>query len=205
MNGFKTVAFDFGKIHVRGGHMAKAMPMTSKAISVSAEKSVTFIKMATSEPWLMAVTTGQRKYSSSSFGRTSLLDDLREKVALACDGELETSSSTEEKDPMMDVAQDEESKPAEQQKTRGRGVKRARYYKNHSRKRCVSIDWPTRCPEEDPSCGEHRKITLYIEDRLQVWLALDDVEWAVRYLYVQNMLKGVPLISEDSTGPVVAP
>ena len=60
---------------------------------------------------------------------------------------------------------------------------------------------PARCPEDAPNCTEVRNIRLYIEDRVQVWLDLTDVEWAVRFLYVQNLLKGVPLIPEDSTGP----
>ena len=60
---------------------------------------------------------------------------------------------------------------------------------------------PARCPEVAPNYTEVRKIRLYIEDRVQVWLDLADVEWAVRFLYVHNLLKGVLLIPEDSTGP----
>ena len=33
-------------------------------------------------------------------------------------------------------------------------------------------------------------IRLFIVDRKQVRLCIDDVEWAWRYMYVQNMLKG---------------
>ena len=33
-------------------------------------------------------------------------------------------------------------------------------------------------------------LRLFIVDRKQVWLCIDDVEWAWRYMYVQNMLKG---------------
>ena len=60
---------------------------------------------------------------------------------------------------------------------------------------------PERCPEQDPLCQEVRKIKLFIEDRKQLWLHLNDMDWAVRYLYVQNMLKGVPMVSGDSAGP----
>ena len=90
-------------------------------------------------------------------------------------------------------------------KTRGRGQKRTRYYKNLVTKKVVSLDMPVRCREEDPNCTEVRKIRVYIEDRKQIWLDLADAEWAARYPYVQNLLKGVPLIPEDSTGPGPAP
>ena len=76
-----------------------------------------------------------------------------------------------------------------------------RYHRNHARDSITTIDMPVRCPEEDPDCTEMRKVRVYIEDRKQIWLDLNDVEWAVRYLFVQNHLKGVPLIPDDSTGP----
>ena len=37
-----------------------------------------------------------------------------------------------------------------------------------------------------------------------IWLHIDDVEWAIKYFYVQNHLKGVPLVADDSTGPALA-
>ena len=42
--------------------------------------------------------------------------------------------------------------------------------------------------------------THYV-DRRAIWLHIDYVEWAMRYLYVQNLLKGVLLVPDDSTGP----
>ena len=101
---------------------------------------------------------------------------------------------------MTEVEGDNENTP-NAGKTKGRGLKRIRYYRNHVAKTIVSLDMPVRCPEEDPTGTERRKIRIYIEDRRQIWLDLADVEWAVRYLYIQNHLKGVPLIADDSTGP----
>ena len=46
-----------------------------------------------------------------------------------------------------------------------------------------------------------RTIQLYVVDRKQVWLDLDDVEWALRFLYMQFVLKGVPVVSPDDAGP----
>ena len=122
-----------------------------------------------------------------------------------CDGEESSPSPAKSKegedyDPMAEVEQvdqDVQNTP----KTRGRRQMRTRYHRNHVSKQVVTLSMPARCPEEAPNCTEVRKIRLYIEDQVQVWLDLADVEWAVRFLYVQNLLKGVPLIPEDSTGP----
>ena len=80
-------------------------------------------------------------------------------------------------------------------------MKRIRYYKNVARNRIFVTNMPKHCPEEVPDCKEMCKITMYVEDRKTIWLCIDDVGWATRYLYVQNMLKGVPLVSADSQGP----
>lgn len=205
MSGFKPLKFDFGKIHMTGGHAAKSLPMTSKTITVTEKENITFVKLAISETWLIMAATGQAKYTGSSFGRTSLLEDLRVEIQKLCDGEGSSvsqaiSKESEEYDPMAEVEQDDED-VQNTTKTRGRGQKRNRYYKNHFRKQVVTLSMPARCPEEDPHCTEVRNIRLYIEDRVQIWLDLADVEWAVRFLYVQNLLKGIPLITEDSTGP----
>ena len=85
-------------------------------------------------------------------------------------------------------------------KTRGRGQKRTRYYKNHRCKTVVSFPMLVRCPEEDPDCKDMRKIRMYVEDRKQLWIDLTDVDWCVKYFFVQNHVKGVPLVSDDSTG-----
>ena len=179
--------------------------MTSKTVTGPDQKNITFVKMAVSETWLIMATTGQAKHTASSFGRTSLLEDLRLEIQKLCDGEESSyspakSKESEDYDPMAEVDQDDQH-PQNTTKTRGRGQKRARYYKNHVSKQVVTLSMPARCPEEDPNCTKVRNIRLYIEDRVQVWLDLADVEWAVKFLYVQNLLKGVPLIPEDSTGP----
>ena len=52
-----------------------------------------------------------------------------------------------------------------------------------------------------PKCKEIRKVEVYIEDRKSIWLSIDDVEWALTYLFTQNQLKGVPLVDDDDAGP----
>ena len=206
MSEFKPMKFDFGKIHMTGGHSAKSHPLTSKTITGPEQEESTFVKMAVSETWLIMTTTGQAKCTGSSFGRTSLLEDLRMELQKLCDGEESSvspakSKESEDWDPMAEVEQVDQD-VQNTTKTRSRGQKRTRYYKNHVSKQVVTLSMPARCPKEAPNCTEVRNIRLFIEDRVQVWLDLADVEWALRYLYVPNLLKGVPLIPEDSIGPV---
>ena len=144
----------------------------------------------------------EQKYSAGMFGRTSLLNVLHDKVHTLCDGEVSSSSpkASDEHDPMMDVQQDQADSGCSP-KIKSQGQKRMRYFHNLARDSIATFDMPVRCPEEDPHCTDVRRIRLYVESRKEVWLHLDDVEWAVRYLFAQNLLKGVPLRPDDSTGP----
>ena len=165
---------------------------------------ISLVMFVVSEMWLIASTTGQCKYTSSSFGRTSLLEDLRTAIQEFCDCPRSNSNpgpaEDADYDPMTEVEQ-EDGAPASASKTRGRGQKRNRSYNNHRANTTARLDMPVRCPEEDPTCADMREIRTYIEDRKQIWLDLADVEWAVRYRHIQNRLKGVPLIPDDSAGP----
>ena len=207
---FKPVEFQFGQIHVRGGHTAKFSPLISKTVrSKDGSEEATFVKLAFTDAWLIGVTTGQTKYSQSSFGRTAFFTDLRNHVEKLCDGEQppespdgqEVDVKGEDYDPMAEIDQSGGTAPGGTKVTGVQGVERTRYYKNHCKNTVVTVSMPVRCPEEDPKCTDLRKIKLFIEDRKQIWLHLDDPPWAVQYLYVQNMLKGVPLVSPDSAGP----
>ena len=66
---------------------------------------------------------------------------------------------------------------------------RARYYENRARNQIVTVSMPEVCPEEDRHCKVKRNVKLHITDRRTIWLSIDDVEWMVRYLFVQNPLK----------------
>ncbi len=205
MKGFRPVKFAFSQIHISGGHGAKPIPVTSKSVPETSGSNTTFVKMASNEVWLVFATTGQTKYTAGSFGRTSLLEELRDKVQQICDGEMSSSSGVaiarDDYDPMMEVEEEQGQDNIAPSKTKCQGQKRQRYYRNHARDSTVTVEMPVKCPEEDPKCKEVRKIRLYIADRKTIWLHIDDVEWAVRYLYVQNFLKGVPLVPDDSNGP----
>ena len=205
---FKTVKFTFGMIHFSGGHVRTPIPLTSKAVSnPGSNNDITFVKMSAREQWLIMATTSQKQYSAGMYGRQSLLDILHDKVHKHCDGEVlcdgEASSSSpkasDEHDPMMEVQQDQVDSGCSS-KIKGPGQKRMRYYHNLARDSIATFDMPVRCPEEDPHCTDVRQIRLYVVDRSVVWLHMNHLEWATRYLYTQNLLKGVALVPDDSPG-----
>ena len=135
---------------------------------------------------------------------------MHEKVRLAANGELESSPPPEELDveeeqdlmdpmDMVDAAA-EKGSPAKKINWSGKAV-RNYYVDNVAKSKVFYADVPAKTPEEDPSGTEMRKVGLYIHDRQTIWLDIEDVAWAVRFLYIQNLLNGVPLVPSDSTGP----
>ena len=56
----------------------------------------------------------------------------------------------------------------------------------------------------DPTCTYKHKARLLVVHRSQVWLQIDDVNWAVKYMYSQHVLKGVAYVSPDDAGPSAA-
>ena len=72
---------------------------------------------------------------------------------------------------------------------------------NAARGKLLTVELPATCPELDPNSTEKRNVTLLIQDRKTVWLLLEDVDWAVKYLYAQNMLKGVAGVPPEDEGP----
>ena len=86
-------------------------------------------------------------------------------------------------------------------KTRGGGAKRARYTANPAKNKILEVQVASECPEENPQCTDMKTVRLFVVDRQQVWMCLDELEWAVSYVYKQFVLKGVPFVSPDSVGP----
>ena len=205
MMGYKPLKFVFGQIHISGGHGTKPSPVISKAVKETDGSTTNYVKMAHTEVWLALAATGVSKWRAGSFGRTSLLDQLGETVQKYADGDVGDTlpvQDSEEYDPMTEVDQEQQPANISPTKTKSQGKKRKYYYTNHARNTTISVAMPARCPEEDPGCTQVRPIRLYIENRKTIWLHIDDVEWAVRYLFVQNHLQGVPLVSDESPGPV---
>ena len=84
----------------------------------------------------------------------------------------------------------------------GGGAKRARYKgKNIAKHWFLEVDLAMHPPEIVRNSDAKKSILLFIVDRRQVWLRLSDVPWAVKYLYIQSLMKGVPMVADDSHGP----
>ena len=65
----------------------------------------------------------------------------------------------------------------------------------------VTVKMAADPPEVDADASATRFVNLLVIDRKQIWLSIDDVDWAIRWLYMQNLLKGVPLVPPNSQGP----
>ena len=203
---FKPVKFDFGQVHIAGGHTATPASVTSKSVEGSDRKQHIFVKMAAKERWLLSAVCGSGDKNQKGFDRTSLLDTLREHVIRIADG-VDSVHATpvavaEEYDPMSEIGS--------AITTHGHGVAtllpsdkrgRTRYYANRAKHSIVTVNVNSRCPEIDPTCTQMRAVQMFIVDRKTLWLSINDVAWAVRYLFDQHHLKGIPLVADDDAGP----
>ena len=111
----------------------------------------------------------------------------------------------DETDDLMDDIEDD--RPAKIPRTQVDAKddgKRIRYRKgsNAAKGKFLELEMPVNCPEVDPDgVGETCIVRLHIYDRQQIWIDVDNLDWAVRYLYAQNLLRGVQLVGDDDTGP----
>ena len=115
------------------------------------------------------------------------------------EGRKRRKKEEEEHDPMNDVDVSDSESPSK--RIKADGVNRVRYYKNACKKSIVEIEFPEHTPEVAKDGKDVRKIRLYIEDRLKVWLHIDDVPWGVKWMYMQYVVKGDPLAATDSSDP----
>ena len=196
---FRPAKFEFSKVHFSGGLLRRPMPITIKKVTVHNGEKI-FVKIKVSEPWLIGAVSGQKAHGALC--RTTLISKLHSFVEQACNGELAEEESGEEYDPMQEIEVDD----CPHSRSRGGGEwdrisKRARYTQNAAKNKVVTVTVPAVSPEEDPMSTSTRTIHLYVVDRKQVWLDIDDVEWALRFLHMQFVLKGVPVVSPDDAGP----
>ena len=60
---------------------------------------------------------------------------------------------------------------------------------------------PDLCPEAFPANTGTRQISCLLMDHQTVWLSLEDVDRAIKYLYAQHQLQGVHVLAPDDPGP----
>ena len=150
-----------------------------------------FVKLVAREKWLFTATCGNSDANRTAFGRTSLLTILREHITRLPDGidavDVAPDVWEEDYDPMVEITGTRLPTGAVHLPADVRA--RARYYKNRAKNCMATVNVASRCREIDPTCAQMRSVKLYITDRKPVWLHLDDVAWAIRYLLDQHCLK----------------
>ena len=206
---FKPVSFQRGKVHVCGGHLGKYMAMTTKQEKDLDGTSYEFVKVTCGEPWLVHAVSGCHRLHNSSLGRTTLVADLLKQVVRICNGDDDPDvqlhgcgSACADVDPMLELSGN--AGPGARTAI-GIAVNgsRTRYYGNRARGQIVTVKMPAVCPEEDRRSTAKRDVKLHIADRRQIWLSIDDIEWFVRYMFIQNQLRGVANVDDDDEGPDV--
>ena len=200
---FKPVRIEFGQVHVAGGFSSKAAPVVSRSIEGSDNKQHIFVKMSSSEAWLLQATCGKGNKSGVGFARTSLLCILRAHIVRLADGteaiDAAPIAAAVGHDPMGEITRAQATNAAAVLQSDRNG--RARYYRNPAKNCIVTVNVRSRPHEIDPTCTQMRAISLFVVDRKTVWLSLNDVSWAVRYLFDQHRLKGVGVVDDDDEGP----
>ena len=144
---FKPVKIEFGQVHIAGGYMAKAQPVVSKSTEGSDRKQHIFVKMASSEYWLIAATCGgTRDGNRVGFARTSLLCILREHMLRVSDGtdaiENKAILDADDYDPMDEINRATEQNSGHTLMADKQG--RTRYYANKARNCIATVNVPSR-------------------------------------------------------------
>ena len=69
--------------------------------------------------------------------------------------------------------------------------------------RLTMPEWP---PEALTGSEVHvpRAVRVCVEGSGTLWLHSDDLEWMIRFLCIQQQLKGVPVVAPDDAGPDAA-
>ena len=49
-----------------------------------------------------------------------------------------------------------------------------------------------------------RAVSVFVEGTGVLWIHSDDLEWLIRFIMIQQQLKGVPVVEEDDEGPDAA-
>ena len=209
----KPAAFQECSLLCKVGLMDKPLPLETIK-PPNAAKSEIYVKMQLRSAWLLKAVTGYMNPNQGSIYRTTLIRDLRDIVERTCNGEIPCEDESavagenddeEENDPMNQidpgVAVETPTKTNRCKRKRGENSSKQPTRRHTAKNKIVVTELPLVPPEVDPNTEAHRKVRLYIVDRRQVYLHMQDVDWAVKYLYAQNLLKGVEHVPGDSAGP----
>jgi hypothetical protein len=205
---FKPVQVRNEYVLVVGGYNRVPVPAlfrkkTVPGLAAGSTEDIVFLKVTAREPWLIAGASGHKQISEGLSNRTTLVEELREKLYLAtgwvCGRKESTASSCT--DPMAEVADDEVLITSTIKKV---SAKRTRWIQNPGKDTIMVVPMPERAPEMGIDAGI-RHVQLYCEDRKTIWLCTKDADWALQYLRDQLDCKGVQKIAPDDRGPGAGP
>ena len=179
---FGPEKIEFGNVFFSGGFLKKAMPLTTRELIVRNGKKI-LVKMMAGETWLRVAVSGQKRHGNIS--RNTLWTTLHQIAGKAWKGELDTLAVEEEVGDEYDTPQkiEEVSDDGTHPRSRGEGDSFS-----EAKNSFVTLSVPAVSPEEDSMSTSTRTLELYLVDnrvRNQLWLDLDDLEWAVRFMYMQ--------------------
>ena len=86
-------------------------------------------------------------------------------------------------------------------KRKGPSARSQRKSRRIKKRTVVMYTLPDVCPEAFPANTGTRQISCLLMDHQFVWLSLEDVDWAIKYLYAQHQLQGVHVLAPDDPGP----
>ena len=201
---FRKATFETDQVYVTAGKSTKRMPMETRRVQING-KAVLFALIRSRADWLHKAISQSSATGRSRMARIQLLRDVHGIAKKAYAGEFEEETAPDEdadlSDPMNDVDDEDFQTPT---KTCGRGVKRT----HRGKKPCgkvVQIDFPLECPEANPDCKDKCAARFYVIRKSQIWLQLDDVNRARKYMYAQYVLQGVAHVASDDVGPSTPP
>ena len=192
---FKPVQFLSDRVLVTGGHLSKPIEATSKTVVGPDKLHHVFVKMSGIDRWLQRCVCGtpSQGLKDKSSRRMTLIDIMRMQIRRLCDGldnpgnVQHSATNDDDYDPMEDLADASVIKGKSDSKrvvgvyTKGR----ARYYAMRRKDCIVTVNLPMQCREIAPLCQKMRPAKVFIVDRRTIWLSVDDVPWAIRWLFDQ--------------------
>ena len=179
---------------VSGGFLSKPVTLETKEV-VTLAGVEHFVKVDKKAEWLLKAAVG--KSNKGGLKRTGLCESIKEKVTQsaksASSSDDSQSSSVAEpatEDP-MDMLEDDFSAPAPAKKPR-------KVYTSLRRSNTIThIDMPEHEPTAHPGTTATRSVAVLPFSTNQMWLAVEDVPWLVKWLADEVRSGGVAMDTED--------
>ena len=187
-----------------GGLLKKPLPILTQSFQVAGGEAE-FIQLVKGADWLTQSACGPTN-RQQGLKRTQVAVELMAAATAACGAVAEAPApgdSPAPSDPMAASLGYDDSPPAfaGRDSSDNTPPKKARV-----RKGPVTVTMPAKCKEKYPSCHDTRQVTCFVNHKRQVWVAVADVPWLVRYTHEEFCLGGVPLVEdEEEEGSAPAP